>query len=190
MTREMSDLFGRRPEDRHDPGGKVRLRLSGEVRGGARFSECGRYRPVLWRTWGADDAPYALWIGMNPSTATAEVDDPTIRRETVFTQREGLVRYVKCNVMDYRATSPKDLLKPGVVPCSPENLPEIALQASGAALVVLAYGAAPKPLRGHGEAVSAMLRKMGIKVMCLGLTNEGLPRHPLYVRGDAPLIAV
>jgi len=37
------------PEDRHDPGGKVRLRLPEGVAGEAAFSDCGRYRQALIR---------------------------------------------------------------------------------------------------------------------------------------------
>ena len=70
----------------HDPGGKVRLVLPDGMRAGATFcgpSNC--YRTLLWREWGDEGAPYALWIGMNPSTADATVDDRTVRREIGFT---------------------------------------------------------------------------------------------------------
>jgi hypothetical protein len=96
----------------HDPKGKVRLTLQPGVDGSAEFSECGRYRHWLKREWGFrrftdGREPYALWIGMNPSTAEANVDDPTIRREMGFTRRMGLDCYAKVNIMDYRATFPE-----------------------------------------------------------------------------------
>ncbi|HEX3862743.1 MAG TPA: DUF1643 domain-containing protein [Stellaceae bacterium] len=95
----------------HDPGGKTKLAMIAGVDGKAEFSPCGRYRYWLSRDWSMrrfsdGRAPYALWIGMNPSVAAADVDDPTIRREMAFTKVMGIDVYVKCNIMDYRATDP------------------------------------------------------------------------------------
>ena len=46
---------------------------------GAEFSECKKYRYVLWRIW--DEAkPIVMCIGLNPSTANHETNDPTIRQ--------------------------------------------------------------------------------------------------------------
>jgi hypothetical protein len=162
----------------------VRWRLGAGMTGGADFSACGRYRPALWRRWGEEVAPFALWIGMNPSTADALSNDPTIAREIAFTRREGFTTYRKCNAMDYRATKPKDLLAPGVVPCSPDNLPAIARFAAQAALVVVCLGKIQKQLAHHGDAVVTMLRSMGIEPKCLGKNEDGSPRHPLYLAAD------
>ena len=43
------------------------------------FSECRKYRYALCRIWD-DSKPYAMFIGLNPSTADETEDDPTIRR--------------------------------------------------------------------------------------------------------------
>jgi len=173
----------------HDPGGKVRLRLKDGVTGTAVFSECGRHRTLLTREWeGAALPGYVLWIGMNPSTAAADVDDPTVFKECKFTRRWGYGSYVKCNVMDYRATHPKMLLADGVVACSPGNLPAIVEAARGAALVVLAYGALHKRLALHGTAVVDALRREGIGMHALALTKAGHPGHPLYLKDDAQLM--
>ena len=174
-------------EDRHDPKGKVRLKLAGDVTGSARFSPCGRYRPMLTRDLAGGEGAI-LWIGMNPSTAAADVDDPTVRRETDFSRRWGYARFVKCNVMDYRATHPKDLTAPGVVPCSPENLPLIRDLAAEAGAVVMAYGALLPALKKYGEDTVSALRADGRALFCLGLTKAGAPRHPLYMRKDSELI--
>lgn len=171
------------PEDRHDPKGKVRLKLAADVAGSAVFSPCGRYRSLLTRDFDGGEGT-VLWIGMNPSTAAAEVDDPTVRRETDFSRRWGFRRFVKANVMDYRATHPRDLTAPGVVPCSPENLPIIREQAAQAGLIMLAFGALAPALRVHGEACVRALRDDGRALHCLGLTKNGAPRHPLYMRKD------
>lgn len=172
--------------ERHDPGGKVRLRLKDGVRGEAWFSPCGRYRLLLTRSWDDAEKPGSvLWIGMNPSTAAADVDDPTVAKECRFTRRWGYGRYVKANVMDYRATHPRMLLADGVVPRSPENLPAILTAAREASLVILAYGVLHKRLACHGEAVRRALEAEGVQAYALKLTKEGHPGHPLYLREDA-----
>ncbi|WP_318389140.1 DUF1643 domain-containing protein [Enterobacter sp.] len=43
------------------------------------FSDCGLYRYSIGRIWDATK-PYALFIGLNPSYADAEQDDPTLGR--------------------------------------------------------------------------------------------------------------
>ncbi len=173
-----------RDEDRHDPGGKVRLKLAEDVSGGAVFSPCGRYRPLLTREL-AGGSGAILWIGMNPSTAAADVDDPTVRRETDFSRRWGFHRFVKANVMDFRATKPADLLAEGVAPRSDENLSIIRDQAAEAGRIILAFGALHPKLAHFGDEVVAALRADGRGLMCLGLTKAGSPRHPLYLRKDS-----
>lgn len=167
---------------KHDPGGKVRLALAGDIESHAVFSDCERYRVLLSRRWRSETARpgYVLWIGMNPSTADAKFDDPTVKKERKYTNRWGYSHYVKCNVMDYRATKPKMLLEPGVIPCSEENLKAIIEAAKGASLVMLAFGAPHKKLRIYGERVVDELTKLGIPLYCLAHTKDGLPAHPLY----------
>jgi hypothetical protein len=174
----------------HDPGGKVKLPLPAGVTGEAFFSDCGRYRWLLWRRWphtGKDG--FALWIGMNPSTAAEDVDDPTVKREWTYTRdRLDLGSYAKANVMDYRATHPEDLRAPGIVPQSADNGREIIGNARHAAIVVLAFGALPKPFRRYAAEIVGRLEAEGIALWCMGFTKDGSPRHPLYVAGETQLV--
>jgi hypothetical protein len=67
--------------DSHDPGGKVRLKLASDVVSAAAFSPDRRWRWWLERRW--DGKPlgtpgFGVLIGMNPSTADVDVDDPTV----------------------------------------------------------------------------------------------------------------
>ncbi len=191
MTRslpEQLDLIPRDP-DQHDPGGKVRLNLMAGVKGDAVFSEDGRHR-TLMRRWIGDTFPerYILFIGMNPSTADAMVNDPTCAREWSFAQREGFDGMVKANVGDYRATHPKMLLEDGVVASSPANLPAIREQAKGAARVVLCHGKLNKALVPAGKALVEAMREDGIDLWCFGTNGDGSPKHPLYLRSDTPLM--
>jgi hypothetical protein len=55
---------------------------------GAVLSDDGVYRYRLWRIWDDDRAPTAFLM-LNPSTADATVDDPTLRRCIAFARRWG-----------------------------------------------------------------------------------------------------
>lgn len=174
--------------DQHDPGGKVRLALMPGVNGDATFSADGRYRQLM-RRWLGPQFPerYILFIGMNPSTADASVNDPTCAREWTFARREGFVAMVKANVGDYRATDPKMLLAPGVVASSAENLPAIRQAAAGAGMVVLCHGKLNKALAPAGRALVEALRADGMTLWSFGTNGDGSPKHPLYLRADTPL---
>ncbi len=125
-----------------------------------------------------------LSIGMNPSTARADVDDPTIRRDIELAKREGFQRLIKVNVMDLRATSPKRLLVE--TPCSDKNRPNIRRWAEGAGMIIICHGRLHKKLRRYGDAVAADLRPY--RLWCLGKNDDGSPRHPLYLKADTELV--
>lgn len=166
----------------------MRLALMPGVSGDATFSADGRHRQLM-RRWLGPVFPerYVLFIGMNPSTADASVNDPTCAREWTFAQREGFDAMVKANVGDYRATDPKMLLAPGVVVSSPDNLPTIRKAAAGAGLVVLCHGKLNRALAPAGRALIEALREDGVSLWCLGTNGDGSPKHPLYLRADTPL---
>ena len=191
MGKRLADQLDLIPPDptQHDPGGKVRLALMAGVNGDAVFSDDRRHRPLM-RRWLGDTFPdrYLMFIGMNPSTADATVNDPTCAREWTFTQREGFAAMVKANVGDYRATHPKMLLEPDVVVSSPANLPTIREQARGAARVILCHGKLNKALVPAGQALVQALTEDGIDLWCFGTNADGSPKHPLYLRSDTPLV--
>ncbi|WEK05998.1 MAG: DUF1643 domain-containing protein [Candidatus Devosia phytovorans] len=175
--------------DSHDPGGKVRLALMPGVKGDASFSKDGKYRQLM-RRWAGESFPerYILFIGMNPSTADATVNDPTCAREWTFANREGYTAMVKANVGDYRATDPKMLLAPGVVAVSGDNIPAIRTAAAGADFVVLCHGKLNKALAPAGRELVTALKSDGVDLWCFGTNGDGSPKHPLYLRADTPLV--
>lgn len=178
------------PEDLHDPGGKVRLKLPDGVTGGAVYSTCGRYRQMLSRDWtpGGGSPRAVLFIGMNPSVASAEVSDPTCHRELTFARDWGYTRYLKGNVLDWRATAPRDLPVEASVACSPENIPALLAMAREAEIVVLAFGKLHARYQGVVRAVIDALTETGRPMKCFGLNKDGSARHPLYLRKDATLV--
>ena len=170
----------------------ITVETDGSLLGGlsaAAFSPDKMYRYALTRTWG--EAPAMTWIMLNPSTADAMQDDPTIRRCIRFARREGCGGIAVVNLFGLRATDPRDLrdsLEAGIDPVGPVNDWFVRLHAQGAARAVAAWGAHGTP-RGRAAEVAAMLEAIpGIRLECLGVTADGSPRHPLYVRSDAPLV--
>lgn len=191
----MTQMFG----EGHDPGGKVRTRLPPGMKGWAFWGlgkgateHTGQYRHILGRYWGDDFdehalEPYALWIGMNPSTAGAQVNDPTVSREIAYTRDVLKLRcYLKCNVMDYRATDPKTLLSVES-PRSRENIEWITEHAELAEYVIACWGALHPTLQHYAADVMVSLVYRNIPVWCLGRTKDGHPKHPLYLKKDTPL---
>lgn len=149
---------------------------------GAVISECGTYR--YWLDRGPEDAPYVAWVLANPSTADAELDDPTVRKARGFTERWGYKRFVFVNCFAGRSTDPKGLLKLRD-PVGPENLDYIMRAVETASLVVVAWGnAIVKPLRRHIPLVRSVIHD---DARCLGYTADRSPRHPLMLAYSTPL---
>jgi hypothetical protein len=174
------------PQDRHDPGGKTRIALPEDVTGTARFSDCGRYRHALTRDWTPPGtAPRAiLFVGLNPSVAGAEVSDPTCHRELTFARDWGFTRYLKANVLDWRATAPRDIPPDPALAASPENLAVLAALTEQADTLVMASGKIHPRYAGPRDAALALLRGSGKPLLCLGHNKDGSAKHPLYIRRD------
>lgn len=140
----------------------------------------GDYRYNLWRAWDADGAEgRVLVIGLNPSTADAERDDPTIRRCIRFARDWGYGGLWMANLYAYRATDPKSL-RTAEDPVGPRNDHWLAALAARAQLVVAAWGAWPGPDSQRPARAAALVGRLHV----LGLTKRGEPRHPLYMRAD------
>lgn len=150
----------------------------------ATISDCGAYRYVLRRLFdaGPDEMNRKLlvWIMLNPSTADAENDDPTIRRCMSFAADWGYDGIVVVNLFAFRATYPNDLHNQDD-PVGPENDDAIATECAGRD-VIAAWGVMGT-FRDREAKVMALLNEWKIKPMCLGVTKYGRPRHPLYVAG-------
>ena len=121
---------------------------------------------------------------MNPSVAAADVSDPTCHRELMFAQDWGFTRYLKGNVLDWRATSPKDIPHDPDAACSAENIPVLQDMAAEADLIIMAYGKLHKRHHGVLDRVIAAMVESGKPLQCLGLNKDGSAKHPLYLRKD------
>lgn len=155
---------------------------------GADLSACGRYRYRLWRKW-SHDAPMVLFVMLNPSTADADEDDPTIRRCIGFAKRWGAGGVRVCNLYAWRSTDPKGLLEAGTEAVGEHtgilNSNDYAILASAcdAGRIIAAWGANVGPFPMRRARVMDLLVRFG-PVEALKLTKDGQPGHPLYVRSD------
>lgn len=151
----------------------------------ASISEDGLYRYALHRWWGWGDR--LGFVMLNPSTADAEVDDPTIRRCVGFARSLGFDGIRVVNLYAFRATKPADLWRAAEPTGGQRNddlLRELLRQAK-AQPVIAAWGANAKPDR-----VAEFMSWPGSEhVRALGFTKAGAPRHPLYLRADAQPVA-
>ncbi|WP_353192150.1 DUF1643 domain-containing protein [Pandoraea pnomenusa] len=151
------------------------------------ISQCGQYRYTLTRE--PHDAyttrGTALFIMLNPSTADASLDDPTVRRCRGFARTWDCNGIVVANLYALRATDPAELWKHGdpVGPLNDLYLRELAAKHE---TVICAWGTNARPDR--VQAVREIFGGRMHRLMCLGVTKDGSPRHPLYVRGDQQLI--
>lgn len=181
----MADLFAEPAQ--HDPGGKVKTALPPGMYGSAEFYGARHeYRLTLYRDWdgaSADDL-CVVFVGMNPSVADVEGNDPTVTRDIGFAKSFGFKRYWKLNICDFRATYPTDLVKPFVIPRSDKNLDTIRHICKGAAQIIMCYGVMHKPLQHYAFETVRALEADGHRLWCLGTTLHGHPRHSLYLRAD------
>lgn len=104
----------------------------------AELSTDGRYRYSLSRVWD-DSLPIVLFIGLNPSTADHERDDPTIRRCMRFAQDWGCGTLLMGNLFALRSTDPRTLLS-DPAPVGPANDEILSALARRAAVRVAAWG--------------------------------------------------
>lgn len=142
------------------------------------FSPCRRYRYTLWRGFDTFNEGYAMFVGLNPSTADETKDDPTVRRCIRFAKSWGYGSLCMTNIFAFRATDPR-LMRDQSDPIGPENDKWLLEYSREAGIVVAAWGNHGSFLGRDKEVVSLL-----DNLSCLGITNSGQPIHPLYVPRD------
>ena len=150
---------------------------------GAAFSPCGRYRWWLGRIW-QPAGPRLLFVGLNPSRADGQRDDPTLRRLVAFARDWG---YGGLEVMNlFARVSPF----PAALRADPDPVGRRCDAWIRRRLQDLAAGELPARLwlgwgnggrwRDRDAAVLDLVRREGWPAACLGRTRRGQPGHPLY----------
>ena len=145
---------------------------------GATFSDCRRWRYLLWRRWDASK-PVANFLMLNPSTADEVKLDPTCSRARDYAERWGFGGIYITNIFAWRATDP-EAMKAAADPVGRGNDAAIVRAARQSALVVCAWGNHGAFLE-RSSRVRALLKKQKIQLHALRLNAGGEPAHPLYL---------
>ena len=151
------------------------------------ISDCGLYRYLLRRTWNYD-RPRALFIMLNPSTADAEIDDPTIKSCARLMRGLDYGSFEVVNLVGLRATNPSELASaedPGGR--GNDGIAQAAINRCD--IIICAWGANSfAAARTHrGRTMVGMACSQRPAVFCFGRTKAGHPKHPLYIKTGTPL---
>jgi hypothetical protein len=139
----------------------------------ALFTEDKVYRYSLSRVWD-NSKPYVLFVGLNPSTADENKDDPTIRKCINYAKYWGYGGLRMANLFAFRATLPIDL-KQANKPVGIDNDRHIKSLSKGADMIVIAWGNDGSYL-GRDKEVLKLIKSP----MCLNINKSRQPSHPLY----------
>lgn len=163
----------------------TREHTKGDAPSIAVYSDDERYRYLLTRTWDVT-GPRALFVMLNPSTATEVQNDPTVERCERRARTLGFGAFRVTNIFAYRATDPREM-RAQADPVGPENdaaiLDSVSWVAGEGGRIVCAWGAHGAHLD-RGTHVERLLRATGRDLFHLGLTKAGAPKHPLYIGYD------
>ncbi|SMY08986.1 DUF1643 domain-containing protein [Flavimaricola marinus] len=169
------------PPDQNDT--ITRTHLKDDAASTAVYSSCEAYRYLLTRTWDAS-GPKALFIMLNPSTATEVQNDPTVERCERRARTLGFGSFRVTNIFAWRDTDPRKM-RAAADPVGPLN--DAAIRDSAVDWItgpddriVCAWGTHGAHLD-RGADVTRLLRATGKDLHTLGLTKDGHPKHPLYI---------
>jgi hypothetical protein len=161
----------------------------GQIKKTASISPCGQYRWTLSRKWG--DGKQACWLMLNPSTADATQDDPTIRRVIHFTTAWGFHGFTVVNLYPFRSSSPAECRRWAdwenngpdwyARDALQNNAAIVAREAKDAAMIVAAWGGSAWDTDWIENIIEEIADNLDI--YCLGITDSGSPKHPM-ARGN------
>mgnify|MGYP000942962828 CR=1 FL=1 len=144
----------------------------------AKLSDCNTYRYYLTRQWD-ETLPYVNFIGLNPSTADATIDDPTIRKCMKYARNWGYGGIIMTNLFAFRSPYPEELFKYQGDKIGSKNNDYLKKGSMEAKISIAAWGDNGT----HDERGAAVMRLID-NLYCLKKSKVGQPRHPLYLKGD------
>lgn len=156
----------------------TRTHTKGDAPSTAVYSDCENYRYSLTRIWDSAGRK-ALFVMLNPSTATEVQNDPTVERCERRARALGFGAFQVTNIFAWRDTDPRKM-RAAVDPVGPENDAAILEGVQWADQVIAAWGTHGAHLE-RGPTVETLLRNTGHPLFHLGLTKDGHPKHPLYI---------
>lgn len=163
---------------------KNRIDASG-MRCTAHFSDDELYRYYLEWSW--TDGPLLKVCMLNPSTATHEVLDPTIKGLIKRANIWGYAGILVVNLFAFRSPSPA-VMRAASDPVGPDNNAVLAKVAQGIgenSPIVAAWGNHGKFRQRDRE----VLGLFGGSLAVFDLNATGAPKHPLYIAHSLRLSA-
>lgn len=140
----------------------------------ALFSKCGKYRYWLYRSWDPERKTAAC-IGLNPSTANGEKNDPTIESLIRLMKHNGYGAFFMLNLFALISPNPEDL-RSCADPLSANDKHLSSFKESDAD-IIFCWGRFPM-----AEYRAKVVRKMFPNALCFGKNQDGSPKHPLYLK--------
>lgn len=140
------------------------------------------YRYELRRIWDKN-LPPLIFVGLNPSTADAAKDDPTIRRILGYAMDWGFGELLMLNIFAWRSTDRRALkVVPDPVGGLTNNraIIQAFVNGRGRSKLLLGWGEWGT-LRERGAEVTAWAHEHHGRPECLGKCANGQPKHPLYL---------
>lgn len=130
------------------------------------------YRYTLSRTWDSTK-PTVLFIGLNPSIADENVDDPTVTRCINFAKDWGYGTLLMANLFAYRTTYPKEiyLIDDPIGKDNDYYLLECVKQSD---LIIACWGN-----NGTYMDREKIIKELVPNLYCLQKNKNGTPHHPL-----------
>ena len=130
------------------------------------------YRYKLSRTWDSTK-PTILFIGLNPSIANENVDDPTITRCINFAKDWGYGTLLMANLFAFRSTYPKDIYLIDD-PIGKDNDHYILECVKQSDLIIACWG-------NNGTYMNRekVITELVPNLYCLQKNKNGTPHHPL-----------
>ena len=151
------------------------------------LSADGKYRYRLTRDFGMVGVDTCCFIMLNPSTADAIQDDPTIRRCIGYAKALGCGELTVVNLFAYRSTDPEALYALSKdVAIGPENDRHIAEACNASHIIICAWGNHGQHMGRANDVLKLIRAQQGARPMALKINaKSGQPAHPLYLKGDA-----
>ena len=153
------------------------------------FSACGRYRYWLRRNLTANRDRHVLWIMMNPSRASEDINDPTTAMTTGSSARHG---YGVHGVVNLCALSEPNSASLTAEAGAADEANLLAIERALSWIsrhmgdIVIAWGAS-RHLKSREKEMLLRLRRR--RLLCLGRNADGSPRFPKYIPAASPLIS-
>ena len=153
---------------------KKHIFIKGGMKTHAIISQDNKYRYQLSRIWD-EEKPKVLFIMLNPSTADADRDDPTIRRVMNFAKSWGYGGVFVGNLYAFRSTDPK-VLRYTDDPIGEDNIQHIQSLIGLTERVIYAWG--------NNQKEPEWLCDLVDTPYCIDISKKGIPKHPLYLKSE------